>query len=141
MDIRIGTNSYGYPVRASQKSNAAAKASFADLMKTKQADAIGSRDSVTITQKPLEQRLESVHQKIAEMDFAGKSNEEIYKSINDAYETEFGYLGIMFYTNRDTCTEIREDAKQIFEDKISGYIELDEKALYYRAMGYDQIRI
>ena len=139
MDIRIGTNSYGYSVRASQKSNSAAKASFADLMKTKQADAIGSRDSVTISQKPLEQRLESVHQKIAEMDFTGKSNEEIYKSINDAYETEFGYLGIMFYTDRDTCTEIREDAERMFEDKIPNYIGMDEKALYYRAMGYDQM--
>ena len=139
MDIRIGANSYGYPVRASQKSNSAAKTSFADLMKAKQADAIGSRDSVTITQKPLEQRLESVHQKIAEMDFTGKSNEEIYKSINDTYETEFGYLGIMFYTDRDTCTEIREDAEQMFEDKISNYIGLDEKALYYRAMGYDKM--
>ena len=139
MDIRIGTNSYGYSVRASQKSNAAAKASFADLMKTKQADAIGSRDSIMITQKPLEQRLESVHQKIAEMDFTGKSNEEIYKSINDAYETEFGYLGIMFYTDRDTCTEIREDAQSLFAENISNYTNMNKTALYYRAMGYDQM--
>ena len=139
MDIRIGANNYGYPVRASRKSNSAAKTSFADLMKAKQADAIGSRDSVIITQKPLEQRLESVHQKIAEMDFTGKSNEEIYKSINDAYEAEFGHLDSIFYVDRETCTKIEADAEQIFEDKISAYMGLDKKALYYRAMGYDQM--
>ena len=130
MDIRIGASSQDYSVRPSLKNSSVVKASFADLMKTKQADAIGSRDSVTITQKPLEQRLESIHQKVAEMDFTGKSNEEIYKSINDAYETEFGYLGIMFYTDRDTCTEIREDAKSLFAEKIPNYMKMDRKLQY-----------
>ena len=139
MDIRIGTNSYGYPVRASQKSNAAAKASFADLMKTKQADAVGSRDSVTITQKPLEQRLESVHQKIAEMDFTGKSDAETYRAIHDAYEEEFGLIGILCYTNKEVYDKVHEDRHLTLKEKFPYRDVLSTGELYYQAMGYDNM--
>ena len=139
MDIRIGTNSYGYPVRASQKSNAAAKASFADLMKTKQTDAIGSRDSVTITQKPLEQRLESVHQKIAEMDFIGKSTPDVCKMVCDAYEKEFGFIGVIAQTDRGVFDKIFDDRRSYLNSLSSEYPGISSDETYFKAMGYDKM--
>ncbi len=139
MDIRIGVNSYGRPVRSSLQCSSAVHASFAEIMESKKAAAIVNRDSVTITQKPLEQRLESVHQKIVEMDFSGKSDPEVYRAIYDAYEAEFGFTDIIFYTNKEIYNKIDEDRYSILKEKFPKRSVWTTGNLYYQAMGYDKM--
>lgn len=88
-----------------------------------------------VKKTPLTERLEALRQKIEGMDFTGKSDEEICKSIVDAYEDEFGFIGVLAYTDRETYNEIRQAEIRTISGIASGYSD----DLYYRAMGYDKM--
>lgn len=93
-------------------------------------------DPVEIIEKtPLMERLEGIHKKVEDMDFTGKSEEEIYKSIVDAYENEFGFIRLLFHTDRETYNEIRQDQESLILRTLHSY----DEGMYYRAMGYDKM--
>ncbi|MCI8868743.1 MAG: hypothetical protein HFE61_11610 [Anaerotignum sp.] len=137
MDFRIGAKSPVYGARQTAKvTDKQLKQSFA----MKMAEVRPPRqDTMEISGNPLAQRLENVHQKINEMDFTGKSSEEVYKSIIDAYDEEFGFVGNMGYSDYDSYLEIESDRRNIFKEKVPGYELRKESELHYRAMGYDKM--
>lgn len=135
MDFRIGANGPVYGGRQTLRAgNRELKTSFAKMVA--EAKAAG-RDTVEISGNPLAKRLDSVHQKLGEMDFTGKSSEEVYKAVVDAYDDEFGFLGNLAYSDYDTYVEIQADKRNIFQEKVPGYERGKENELHYRAMGYD----
>lgn len=137
MDLRIGAKSPVYGFRATSKvADKALKADFAKMMaETKPVN----QDTVEISGSPLTQRLENVHQKIGEMDFTGKTSEEVYRSVMDAYDEEFGFVGNIAYSDYDSYLEIQADRRSIFKEKVPGYELRKENELHYRAMGYDKM--
>lgn len=136
MDLRIGAKSPVYGARqASRVTNKELKQSFAQKMaETKPVN----QDTVEISVNLLTQRLENVHQKIGEMDFTGKNSEEVYRSIVDAYEEEFGFIGNLHYSNEDTYNEVYADRQQMIEKTVPNYQEV-KNGLHYRAMGYGKM--
>ena len=136
MDFRIGAKSPVYGTRQTAKvTDKELKQSFA----MKMAEVKPPRqDIVEISVNPLAQRLENVHQQINEMDFTGKTSEEVYKSIIDAYEGEFGFSDLLFYTDRESDNIVDEDMQRIIENTVPNYQNV-KKGLYYRAMGYDKM--
>lgn len=144
MDLRIGAKSPVYNVRQTSKvADKVLKADFAKMIaETKPVN----QDTVEISGNPLTQRLENVHQKINEMVFTGKTSEEVYRSVLDAYEDEFGYVNIFFHTDEETYNEIVADREKLFSEKVPNYetakLAQNNKSsslLYYRAMGYDKM--
>ena len=90
MDFRIGAKSPVYSARQTSKvADKQLKQSFAMKMAEVRPP---KQDTVEISGSPLAERLENVHQKIGEMDFIGKTSEEVYRSVLDAYDEEFGRL-------------------------------------------------
>lgn len=137
MDFRVGASSpttYAGNVQTS-KNKQEKNASFASVLKT----AASSQDSVSIKQKTVSQRLDYVHQKIDEMDFTGKSNEEIYKSINDVYEDEFGHINKLYYSNDSIHDQIDDDWSEMLKKNILNFKSLNKTNLRYKAMGYDKM--
>ncbi len=130
----------------------AENSSFADtLQKTEKTSA--AKDTASISQNPLDKRLENVHKVIEGMDFTGKSASEVYRSILEAYENEFGNLSklcqadrVHDYKNHDI---VDGDRRQLLKEKLPPYhcenpIFGDSKCdpyaeLHYEAMGYDKM--
>lgn len=154
MDIRIGAKSPVYGSRpTSRVTDSSLKTSFAMMMVKERSISQGSatsskspaaktdsinQDTVTISGNDLTQRLESVHQKIDEMDFTEKNIYKMYKSIYDAYEAEFGFLDMLFYLDEETYNIIYKDREAVFANKIPCYSSSDIRFHRY-AMGYDKM--
>lgn len=106
---------------------------------------LSSDDTVVVEKSPLTGRLESVHKKIEDMDFTGKSAEEVYKTIVDVYEDEFGFIGYLFHTDEESYYEVKEDREMeilmAMEDiaQKPDYKTLQSREFYRRAMGYDKM--
>ncbi len=137
MDFRIGAKSPVYGARQTAKvTDKQLKQSFA----MKMAEVKPPRqDTVEISGSPLAKRLEGIHQKINEMDFAGKSSEEVYRTILDTYDEELGIVNGLVYTDRDAYMEIESDRQNMFKEKIPDYEILNKTELHYCAMGYDKM--
>lgn len=137
MDFRIGAKSPVYCARQTAKvTDKQLKQSFA----MKMAEVRPPRqDIVEISGNPLAQRLENVHRQINEMDFTGKTSEEVYKSVVDTYDKEFGFVGNIAYSDYDSYLEIEADRRAIFKEKVPGYELRKESELHYHAMGYDKM--
>lgn len=136
MDLRIGAKSPIYSSRATSKvADKALKADFAKMMaETKPVN----QDTVEISGNPLTQRLENVHQKINEMDFTGKTSEEVYRSVVDAYEEQFGFIGNLHYLDEDAYNQVYPDRQKMIEGVVPNYRDV-KNGLHYRAMGYDKM--
>ncbi len=137
MDFRIGAKSPVYSARQTSKvADKQLKQSFAMKMAEVRPP---KQDTVEISGSPLAERLENVHQKIGEMDFIGKTSEEVYRSVLDAYDEEFNLVDCLIYTDRDAYMEIEADRRNAFKEKVPGYEFQKEKELHFRAMGYDKM--
>ena len=136
MDFRIGAKSPVYSARQTSKvADKQLKQSFA----MKMAEVRPPRqDTVEISGNPLAQRLENVHQQINGMDLTGKTSEEVYKSILDAYEDEFGFSDLLFYIDEDAYNMVDEDRQKMLESTVPDYQKV-RHGLHYRAMGYDKM--
>lgn len=147
MDLRIGAKSPVYGTRPTSKvTDRSLKASFAKMMaETKAAagaKAAGTKavqqDTVEISGDSLEKRLERVHQKIDELDFAGKDVFEEYKSVLEIYEEEFGFSDLLCYIDTDAYDVVYKDKEAALENIIPDY-QIMKHSLHRVAMGYDQM--
>lgn len=148
MDFRIGAKSPIYSTQYTSKvTDRALKASFARMMAETKASAAGTKaagtkavqqDTMEISGDALEKRLERVHQKIDELDFAGKDVFEEYRSVLEIYEEEFGFSDLLCYIDTDAHDVVYKDKEAALESIIPDY-QIMKHILHRAAMGYDQM--
>lgn len=136
MNLKIGKGYLTYGANNIKTKAKETKDTFSGVMKS----AAASKDTITITQKSIDQRIEDIRQKIDNTDFTGKSPEETYKEIILMYEEEFGYYDMNFsmYSNEKIHDKLAPAREASLKDKIPNY-RCFNKEFYYRAMGYDKM--
>ncbi len=152
MDMRVGNNTKPMVPQRTTGTRKAENSSFADtLQKTEKTSA--AKDTASISQNPLDKRLENVHKVIEGMDFTGKSATEVYRNILEVYENEFGNLDRFYYEHKSlfehNAGKIHEHMEAVLQKKLPPYhcenpvfeySSADPYAnLHYEAMGYDKM--
>ena len=152
MDMRVGNNIKPMVPQRTVGTRKTENSSFAaTLQKTEKASA--TKDTASISQNPLDKRLENVQKVIEGMDFTGKSAPEVYRNILEAYENEFGNLDKLFYQDEGNGYKnynmIEKDYHLMLKEKLPPYhcenpvfgnSDPDPYAnLHYEAMGYDKM--